>query len=165
MFFYWVYLTNMEIFAIILLLLKGEIRMNFKPNMEGIKGLQLCDYIEIIDMNDDTYIYNVFYSKEFGFCLSSEDEPLIKFLHINDAKLEIYYVKRGVKVMPMEIKTVIVDDHWLFKKNKSFFIEGTLLQYNDEMAKRYKLNNEEYYNKYPKCYGNNVKIRKKVKGE
>ena len=46
-----------------------------------------------------------------------------------------------------------------------FSIEGTLLQYNDEMGMKYGLNSEEHYNKYPKCYGNNVKIKKKIKGE
>ena len=38
--------------------------MNFRLNNNNIdsnsvKGMQLCDYIEVIDMNDDVYSYTV----------------------------------------------------------------------------------------------------------
>ena len=49
------------------------------------KGIKFYDYIEVLDMNDDCYIYNVFYSKQYGFCLTTEDELLIKFLHLNNS--------------------------------------------------------------------------------
>lgn len=146
--------------------------MNFRLNNNNIdsnsvKGIQLCDYIEVIDMNDDVYSYNVFYSKEYGFCLIIEDEPLIKFLHLNHSKLEIFYVNGDVKIMNTPVKSVEVDDHWLFKKNKSFTIDGTLLQYDNEMGIKYGLNSEEHYNKYPKVYEKDIKrkVKQLIKGE
>lgn len=139
--------------------------MNYIPDMDGTKSIKFCDYVEITDVNDDVYIYNVFCSKEYGFCLSTEDEPLIKFLHIRNSRLESYYVTGEVRVGQKDIKTIVVDDHWFEKKYKRSIIEGTLLQYTDEMSVKYGLNGEEHYNKYPKCYENSIKVKKKVKGE
>ena len=50
------------------------------------------------------------------------------------------------------------------KKYKRFIIEGTLLQYTDEMGIKYGLNSEEHYNKFPKNHANGVKIKNKIKG-
>lgn len=157
-------LTKISIFAIILVLLEGDNIMNYITGMDGIKVGKFCDYVEITDVNDDVYIYNVFCSKEYGFCLITEDEPLIKFLHIRNSRLESYYVTGEVRVCQKDIKTIVVDDHWFEKKYKRSIIEGTLLQYNDEMGMKYGLNGEEHYNKYPRNYGNDIKIRKKLKG-
>ena len=63
-----------------------------------------------------------------------------------------------------DIKTIVVDDHWLFKKNKSFTIYGTLLQYNYEMGMKYNLHPEEYYDKFPKNHASGIKIKNKIKG-
>ena len=137
--------------------------MNYIPDMDGIKTIKFCDYIEITDVNDDVYLYNVFCSKEYGFCLITEDEPLIKFLHIRNSRLESYYVTGEVKVGQKDIRTIVIDDHWFEKKYKRFIIEGTLLQYTDEMGIKYGLNSEEHYNKFPKSYINSVKVKNKVK--
>lgn len=134
-------------------------------NINGSKSMQFCDYIEVTDVNDDVYLYNVYHSNRYGFCLISDDEPLIKFLHINNSRLDFYYVTGEVKNSDIEAKRIKIDSHWIEKKLMGFSIEGTLLQYNDEMGMKYGLNSEEHYNKYPKCYGNNVKIKKKIKGE
>ena len=134
-------------------------------NAMGTKGMQFCDYIEVTDVNDDVYLYNVYHSNRYGFCLISDDEPLIKFLHINNSRLDFYYATGEVKNSDIEVKKIKIDSHWIEKKLMGFSIEGTLLQYNDEMGMKYGLNSEEHYNKYPKCYGNNVKIKKKIKGE
>lgn len=134
-------------------------------NAMGTKGMQFCDYIEVTDVNDDVYLYNVYHSNRYGFCLISDDEPLIKFLHINNSRLDFYYATGEVKNSDIEAKKIKIDSHWIEKKLMGFSIEGTLLQYNDEMGMKYGLNSEEHYNKYPKCYGNNVKIKKKIKGE
>lgn len=141
--------------------------MNYIPDMDGIKGVKFCDYIELTDINDDVYIYNVFYTNEYGFCLSIDDEPLIKFLHIKNSKIESYYVTGEIKKSNAEIKKITVDTRWLVKKQKCFTIEGFLLQYNDEMGLKYNLNPEEHYNKSPESYEGNTeigKIRKKIKG-
>ena len=66
--------------------------MGYTLDKDGIKDIKYCDYVEITDVNDDEYIYNVFYSDEYGLCLYTEDEPLIKFLHIRNSRLESYYV-------------------------------------------------------------------------
>ena len=157
-------LTKISIFAIILVLLRGDNTMSNTPDMDGIKTIKFCDYVEITDVNDDVYIYNVFCSKEYGFCLITEDEPLIKFLHIRNSRLESYYVTGEVRVGQKDIKTIIVDDHWFEKKYKRCIIEGTLLQYTDEMSIKYGLNDEEHYNKFPKNHVNGVKVKNKVKG-
>ena len=138
--------------------------MNYITGMDGIKVGKFCDYVEITDVNDDVYIYNVFCSKEYGFCLITEDEPLIKFLHIRNSRLESYYVTGEVKVGQKDIRTIVVDDHWFVKKYKRFIIEGTLLQYNYEMGMKYNLHPEEYYDKFPKNHVSGVKIKNKIKG-
>ena len=134
-------------------------------NPRDTKGIQFCDYVEVTDVNDDIYLYNVYHSNRYGFCLISDDEPLIKFLHINNSKLEFYYATGEVKISDIEAKRIRIDSHWIEKKLIGFSIEGTLLQYNDEMGMKYGLNGEEHYNKYPKCYENSIKVKKKVKGE
>ena len=35
--------------------------MGYILDKDGIKDIKYCDYVEIIDVNDDEYIYNVFY--------------------------------------------------------------------------------------------------------
>lgn len=157
-------LTKAGIFAIILVLLRGDNIMGYTLDKDGIKDIKYCDYVEITDVNDDEYIYNVFCSDEYGLCLCTEDEPLIKFLHIRNSRLESYYVTGEVRVGQKDIKTIVVDDHWLFKKNKSFTIYGTLLQYNYEMGMKYNLHPEEYYDKFPKNHASGVKIKNKIKG-
>ena len=157
-------LTKAGIFAIILVLLRGDNIMGYTLDKDGIKDIKYCDYVEIADVNDDEYIYNVFYSDEYGLCLCAEDEPLIKFLHIRNSRLESYYVTGEVRVGQKDIKTIVVDDHWFVKKYKRFIIEGTLLQYTDEMGIKYGLNSEEHYNKFPKNHANGVKIKNKIKG-
>ena len=132
-------------------------------NAMGTKGMQFCDYIEVTDVNDDVYLYNVYHSDRYGFCLISDDEPLIKFLHIRNSRLESYYVTGEVRVGQKDIKTIVVDDHWFVKKYKRFIIEGTLLQYTDEMGIKYGLHPEEYYNKSPESYKEIVKVKKKSK--
>ena len=54
-------LTKAGIFAIILVLLRGDNIMGYTLDMDGIKDIKYCDYVEITDVNDDEYIYNVFY--------------------------------------------------------------------------------------------------------
>ena len=85
-------------------------------------------------------------------------------MHIRNSRLESYYVTGEVRVGQKDIKTIVVDDHWLFKKNKSFTIYGTLLQYNYEMGMKYNLHPEEYYDKFPKNRASRVKIKNKIKG-
>lgn len=83
--------------------------MGYTLDKDGIKDIKYCDYVEITDVNDDEYIYNVFYSDEYGLCLYAEDEPLIKFLHIRNSRLESYYVTGEVRVGQKDIKTIVVD--------------------------------------------------------
>ena len=144
--------------------MRGDNIMGYTLDKDGIKDIKYCDYVEITDVNDDEYIYNVFYSDEYGLCLYTEDEPLIKFLHIRNSRLESYYVTGEVRVGQKDIKTIVVDDHWFVKKYKRFIIEGTLLQYNYEMGMKYNLHPEEYYDKFPKNHVSGVKIKNKIKG-
>ena len=144
--------------------MRGDNIMGYTLDNYGIKDIKYCDYVEITDVNDDEYIYNVFYSDEYGLCLYTEDEPLIKFLHVRNSRLESYYVTGEVRVGQKDIKTIVVDDHWFVKKYKRFIIEGTLLQYTDEMGIKYGLNSEEHYDKFPKNHASGIKIKNKIKG-
>ncbi|UKI26703.1 MAG: hypothetical protein L6V91_08170 [Bacilli bacterium] len=36
-------------------------------NINGSKSMQFCDYIEVTDVNDDVYLYNVYHSNKYGF--------------------------------------------------------------------------------------------------
>lgn len=126
--------------------------------------IKFYDYIEVLDINDDCYIYNVFYSKQYGLCLMTEDEPLIKFLHLSNSKITSYYVNGEVKTIHPEIKYIKVDNKWLEKKQKGFSIEGILLQYDEEMGRKYNLNEEEHYNKYPKEY-KKIKIKERIENK
>lgn len=92
--------------------------MGYTLDKDGIKDIKYCDYVEITDVNDDEYIYNVFYSDEYGLCLCAEDEPLIKFLHIRNSRLESYYVTGEVRVGQKDIKTIVVDDRPLAIQEK-----------------------------------------------
>lgn len=128
------------------------------------KGIRLCDYIEIVDENDDILVYNVFYNKEYGYCLITEDEPLIKFLHINNSVLESYYINGERRVKAEQIKSILVNDSWLASKEKGFAIEGSLLQYTFDMAVKYDLNKEENYDKSVDYKEVSIKRRKIRKG-
>ena len=46
--------------------------MGYTLDKDGIKDIKYCDYVEITDVNDDEYIYNVFYSDEYGLCLCAK---------------------------------------------------------------------------------------------
>ena len=49
-------------------------------------------------------------------------------------------------------------------KQKGFSIEGILLQYDEEMGRKYNLNEEEHYNKYPKEY-KKLKIKERIENK
>ena len=93
---------------------------------------------------------------------------LIEEVNNNYEKLEYDVSKIDADLTEMakdaKYKTIVVDDHWFVKKYKRFIIEGTLLQYTDEMGIKYGLNSEEHYNKFPKNHANGVKIKNKIKG-
>lgn len=138
--------------------------MNYRLDTDRTRGIKFCDYIEVTDINDDVYVYNVFYTNEYGFCLSIDDEPLIKFLHLSDSKIESYYVNGEINKGSNPIKKIKTDDHWMQTKQKGFSIDGTLLLYDEKMGIKYGLNGEEHYSKYPSNYENNIKVRRKIKG-
>lgn len=138
--------------------------MDSMPNIDGIKRIKFCDYIEITDISDEVFIYNLFYDNDYGFCLSIEGEPLIKFLHIKDSMIESYYVNGEKSIKGIPVRNIDIDTHWLEKKfRKGFTVEGFLLQYTDEMGIKYGLHPEEYYNKNPESYKEIVKVKKKSK--
>ncbi len=101
-------LTKVSIFVIILVLLRGDNIMGYTLDKDGIKDIKYCDYVEITDVNDDEYIYNVFYSDEYGLCLYAEDEPLIKFLHIRNSRLESYYVLEKLELVKRILKLLLL---------------------------------------------------------
>ena len=52
--------------------------MGYTLDKDGIKDIKYCDYVDITDVYDYVYIYNVFYSDENGIRLSTgNDEPQI----------------------------------------------------------------------------------------
>lgn len=108
-----------------------------KFNMNEIKEIKYCDYIEIATL-EEVFIYNVVWSSEYGLCLQLDDEPLIKELHIIDSKLVSYYIDKYTVTYEEEIKSVKIDDI-RFQRRYQYTILGTLLKCNLDMAKKYNL--------------------------
>ena len=113
--------------------------MNYQIELNNVKNIKFCDYIEVTDENDDIYVFNIYYSRELGFCLSTEDEPLIKFLRLKDYYLYANYIDNTIKKYPNRIKTITIDTHWLEKKNECFNLQALLFFYDSLMAGYYKL--------------------------
>ena len=117
---------------------------NIKPtiNFASFNELQLSDYISVTDSLDDTYLYHVTYSKEIGFYLKGEKDELIYRLNISDSKLIASYMDGSKKVVVDSIKEITLSDYYLSKTSLCIGIEGFLLTYNYDMAKKYNLNKD-----------------------
>ena len=121
------------------------------------KNIMFSDSIDIIYENDTVEVYNVIYNKDKGFYLRSEEDNYIKRLHIQDGLLLTHYSDNMFRKSVMKIKNVIIEDGSLTKNAPGFYIEGNLLTYNEEMAKRYSLDEE--------LAEDQIKFKKRVKEE
>ena len=121
------------------------------------KNIMFSDSIDIIYENDTVEVYNVIYNKDKGFYLRSEEDNYIKRLHIQDGLLLTHYSDNMFRKSVMKIKNVIIEDGSLTKNAPGFYIEGNLLTYNEEMARRYSLDEELAEDK--------IKFKKRVKEE
>lgn len=121
------------------------------------KNIMFSDSIDIIYENDTVEVYNVIYNKDKGFYLRSEEDNYIKRLHIQDGLLLAYYSDNMFRKSVMKIKNVIIEDGSLTKNAPGFYIEGNLLTYNEEMARRYSLDEE--------LAEDQIKFKKRVKEE
>lgn len=121
------------------------------------KNIMFSDSINIIYENDTVEVYNVIYNKDKGFYLRSEEDDFILRLHIQDGLLLAYYSDNIFRKSVMRIKNVIIEDGSLAKNAPGFYIEGNLLTYNEEMARRYSLDEE--------LAEDQIKFKKRVKEE
>lgn len=121
------------------------------------KNIMFSDSIDIIYENDTVEVYNVIYNKDKGFYLRSEEDDFILRLHIQDGLLLAYYSDNIFRKSVMRIKNVIIEDGSLTKNAPGFYIEGNLLTYNEEMARRYSLDEE--------LAEDQIKFKKRVKEE
>lgn len=121
------------------------------------KNIMFSDSIAIIYENDTVEVYNVIYNKDKGFYLRSEEDNYIKRLHIQDGLLLTHYSDNMFRKSVMKIKNVIIEDGSLTKNAPGFYIEGNLLTYNEEMARRYSLDEE--------LAEDQIKFKKRVKEE
>lgn len=121
------------------------------------KNIMFSDSIDIIYENDTVEVYNVIYNKDKGFYLRSEEDNYIKRLHIQDGLLLTHYSDNMFRKSVMKIKNVIIEDGSLTKNAPGFYIEGNLLTYNEEMARRYSLDEE--------LAEDQIKFKKRVKEE
>ena len=121
------------------------------------KNIMFLDSIDIIYENDTVEVYNVIYNKDKGFYLRSEEDNYIKRLHIQDGLLLTHYSDNMFRKSVMKIKNVIIEDGSLTKNAPGFYIEGNLLTYNEEMARRYSLDEE--------LAEDQIKFKKRVKEE
>lgn len=121
------------------------------------KNIMFSDSIDIIYENDTVEVYNVIYNKDKGFYLRSEEDNYIKRLHIQDGLLLTHYSDNMFRKSVMRIKNVIIEDGSLTKNAPGFYIEGNLLTYNEEMARRYSLDEE--------LAEDQIKFKKRVKEE
>lgn len=115
------------------------------------------DSIDIIYENDTVEVYNVIYNKDKGFYLRSEEDDYILRLHIQDGLLLTHYSDNIFRKSVMRIKNVIIEDGSLAKNAPGFYIEGNLLTYNEEMARKYSLDEE--------LAEDQIKFKKRVKEE
>ena len=121
------------------------------------KNIMFSDSIDITYENDTVEVYNVIYNKDKGFYLRSEEDDFILRLHIQDGLLLAYYSDNIFRKSVMRIKNVIIEDGSLTKNAPGFYIEGNLLTYNEEMARRYSLDEE--------LAEDQIKFKKRVKEE
>ncbi len=121
------------------------------------KNIMFSDSIDIIYENDTVEVYNVIYNKDKGFYLRSEEDNYIKRLHIQDGLLLTHYSDNMFRKSVMKIKNVIIEDGSLTKNAPGFYIEGNLLTYNEEMARKYSLDEE--------LAEDQIKFKKRVKEE
>lgn len=100
-------LTKAGIFAIILVLLRGDNIMGYTLDKDGIKDIKYCDYVEITDVNDDEYIYIMFFIQmNMDFVFMQKMNHLLNFciLEILDWNLimlleKLELVKRILKLL------------------------------------------------------------------
>lgn len=128
--------------------------------MEQEKIIKFNDCIEVIYDNEDEEIYNVSFSKRNGFCLYSEDEPLIHSLKIENSKLRKYYSEGKTVLGNNNIKEIKISDYSIRRGQVS--IEGYLLYYDIDMANKYNLNKEEAIVDHKKLIRNKI-IDRKIK--
>lgn len=121
------------------------------------KNIMFSDSIDIIYENDTVEVYNVIYNKDKGFYLRSEEDDYILRLHIQDGLLLTHYSDNIFRKSVMRIKNVIIEDGSLTKNAPGFYIEGNLLTYNEEMARKYSLDEE--------LAEDQIKFKKRVKEE
>lgn len=121
------------------------------------KNIMFSDSINIIYENDNIEVYNVIYNTDKGFYLRSEEEDYIKRLHIQDSLLLTYYSDEFFRKSVMKIKDINIEDGSLTKNTPGFYIEGNLLTYNEEMARKYNLDEE--------LAEDQIKFKKRIKEE
>ena len=99
-------LTKISIFAIILVLLRGDNIMGYTLDMDGIKDIKYCDYVEITDVNDDNIYIMFFIQMNMDFVFMQKMNHLLNFciLEILDWNLimlleKLELVKRILKLL------------------------------------------------------------------
>jgi len=117
--------------------------MKLTFNNKEIYFIKFCDYIEVITDNN-TYIFNIVWTKENDLCLQYEDELLIRELKLSKDKLTINYINGEIKELEEEIKKININDQ-RFRRKYPFNIEGSLLKYTEDMAIKYNLDKELSY--------------------
>lgn len=55
--------------------------MGYTLDKDGIKDIKYCDYVEITDVNDDEYIYNVFIQMNMDFVFMQKMNHLLNFAY------------------------------------------------------------------------------------
>lgn len=121
------------------------------------KNIMFSDSINIVYENDTVELYNVIYNKDKGLYLRSEEDSFIKRLHIQESLLLAYYSESLFKKSVMKIKNITIESGSLAKGTPGFYIEGNLLTYNEEMAKKYSLDEE--------LAEDQIKFKKRIKKE
>ena len=118
---------------------KGE-NMKFYLYDKEIDSIKFCDYIEVTTKEDNKYIYNITWDKTEHFCLQLDDEPLIREITIKDSKLIIYYTDGDLDVLNEEVTSI---DIYCLNYRRRCLIEGHLLKYDTNMAKKFNLDESQ----------------------
>ena len=106
-----------------------------------MRRLIYIDNVTISYENGIERVYNVA-KKDNRFYLRTEDEPLIESINIENSKLVTNYNECIYKRSIYEITNIEIEENNIKKRYPGFSIEGTLLTYDSEMAKKYGLDEE-----------------------
>lgn len=121
----------------------------------GGSGINSGYYIEVTNVKDFKYTFNVILGNEYGIFLEFEDISHVSRIRIVDSKMILLFLDGSVREFDDIINSVRVVDN-KDRKRHGINIEGNILRYNEEMAEKYNLDR----NKAERDYSSNYAMKR-----